>query len=74
MFKPNGCTRHKNEVSNFDLTEISIDKVDVTNFNGTLTITPRDSPIIDSVTVIVFSNEIVDVYFDPERIGNHFEN
>ena len=74
MSKPNGSTANEYKVSNFNLTETTIDDGDVTNLNGTSTITIRDSRITDVVTVIAFSNEFVDVYFDPERIGNHFEN
>lgn len=74
MSKPNGSAGHEHEISNFNLTEPSIVDGETINLNGTSTITMRDGPVTNLTTIIALYNESVDVYFDPGKIDNHFEN
>ena len=74
MSKPNGSAAHEHEISNFNLAESPIVDNETINLNGTSTITMRDGPVTALKTIIAFSNESIDVYFDPEKIDNHFEN
>lgn len=45
-----------------------------TNLNGTSTITIRAGTVTGLTTLTALSNESIDVYFDPEKIDDHFEN
>lgn len=74
MAKPNGSEAHEHEIGNFSLIETPIVDNETINLNGTSTITMRDGPVTGLITIIALSNESVDVYFDPEKIDNHFEN
>ena len=74
MSKPNGSAGHEHEISNFNLTQAPIVDGEVINLNGTSTITMRNGPVTNLTTIIALYNESIDVYFDPERIDNHFEN
>lgn len=74
MSKPNGSAGHEHEINNFNLTEAPIVEDETINLNGTSTITMMDGPVTNLTTIIALYNDSVDVYFDPEKIDNHFEN
>lgn len=74
MSKPNGSALHEHEIKDFNLTSTPIVEGDLINFNGTSTITMKNGPVMNTPTIIALSNESLDVYFDPNKIDNHFEN
>ena len=63
-----------NEINEFHLTSPPVVEGNSINLNGTVTITLRDCPVKNTPTIIAISADTIDVYFDPNKIDNHFEN
>lgn len=74
MAKPNGSEAHEHKVSEFELVGEPVIEGQTVHLNGTSTITMRDGPVTDAPTVIALSEEAIDIYFDPNKVDNHFGN
>lgn len=74
MSKLDGTELHEHEISDFNLTSTPIVEGDSINFNGTVIIIMEDSPVGNTSTIVALSNELIKVYFYPNKIDNHLEN
>lgn len=74
MVKPNGSARHMHTITDFNIGSISQPNDNSTVYNGTTTISLRDSPAIDIPTTIQKSNDnsIVTIVVDPKSVDYHF--
>lgn len=74
MVRPDGSENHEHRVSNLIIPYAPINQTNSTIIKGTTTITMRENIVNDVPTTITLSGKDISIYFDPEKIDNHFGN
>lgn len=74
MVKPNGSAAHEHEVSDLAVSGQPSNENGSTIIEGTTTITMREGPVTEEPTTITLNETTISVYFDPEKIDDHFGN
>ena len=72
MIKTDGTSKHTHALTNFVLAETA-NQNNATIFNGTGTISMKDSSITDvPISIKVLNKDLGIIYIDPNKVDNHF--
>ena len=75
MVMLNGSSLHEHTIYNFTLSDISMTDDKKYTFNGTATISMKDSPVNDvSISIKILNNNVISIWTDQVKINNHFGN
>jgi hypothetical protein len=74
MVMLNGSGSHSHAITNFNLTHTASYPNGTKLFNGTTTISMKESPATNVPTVIKISGEVISIFPDPSKLNNHFGN
>jgi hypothetical protein len=73
MVMLNGSAMHKHEIYNFTLTSMPVPNEKIVMYNGTATITMKDSPVnAVPVSIRTMDDNVITIWIDPTKTGNHF--
>jgi hypothetical protein len=74
MVMLNGSALHKHQISNVNLTGISMPDKKTTVYNGTATISMKEGPVNDVPISIRTLSDVISIWVDPAKTMNHFGN
>jgi hypothetical protein len=75
MVMLNGSALHKHQISNVNLTGISMPDKKTTVYNGTATISMKEGPVNDvPISIRTLSDDVISIWVDPAKTMNHFGN
>lgn len=75
MVMLNGSSLHEHTIYNFTLSDISMTDDKNYTFNGTATISMKDSPVNDvPISIKILNNNVISIWTDQVKINNHFGN
>ena len=72
MVKPDGTAKHSHNIFNYQLNNTR-QEGNTTIFNGTATVTMKDTPVTGvPLTIKIFNNAVIGLWIGPNRIDGHF--
>jgi hypothetical protein len=75
MVMLNGSSLHEHTIYNFTLSDISMTDDKNYTFNGTTTISMKDSAVNDvPISIKILNNNVISIWTDQVKINNHFGN
>ena len=75
MVMLNGSSLHEHTIYNFTLSDISMTDDKNYTFNGTATISMKDSAVNDvPISIKLLNNNVISIWTDQVKINNHFGN
>lgn len=75
MVMLNGSSLHEHTIYNFTLSDISMTDDKNYTFNGTATISMKDSAVNDvPISIKILNNNVISIWTDQVKINNHFGN
>jgi hypothetical protein len=67
-----GTKFHTHHISNFKQSDVLYMGNNVTDFNGTMTVTTENGPTENVPGFLHFQNNVMSVWVNPGKVGNHF--
>jgi hypothetical protein len=67
-----GTKFHTHHISNFKQSDVLYMGNNVTDFNGTMTVTTENGPTDNVPGFLHFQNNVMSVWVNPGKVGNHF--
>jgi len=75
MVMLNGSSLHEHSIYNFTLSDISTTNDKNSIFNGTATISMKDSLVNDvPISIKALNNNVISIWTDPVKVNDHFGN
>ncbi len=75
MVMLNGSSLHENSIYNFTVSDVLMTNDKNYVFNGTATVSMKDSQVNDvPISIKALNNNVISIWTDPSKINNHFGN